>query len=114
VDEGIREENQHGGVPRAITVVKELVGDRPAGETALDSPIVQTALAAGRALGLSLTPLESSTDANVPIQLGIPAITIGTGGAGTGPHTTGERYDTADAWRGTQYAVLTTLWLAKP
>jgi acetylornithine deacetylase/succinyl-diaminopimelate desuccinylase-like protein len=114
VDEGIREENQHGGVPRAISVVKKLVGDRPAGETALDSPIVQTALAAGRALGLSLTPLESSTDANVPIQLGIPAITIGTGGAGTGPHTTGERYDTADAWRGTQYAVLTTLWLAKP
>jgi acetylornithine deacetylase/succinyl-diaminopimelate desuccinylase-like protein len=114
VDEGVREENQRGGVPRAITVAKQLVGDRPAGETPLDSSIVQTALAAGRALGLSLTPLESSTDANVPIHLGIPAITIGTGGAGTAPHTTGERYDTAEAWRGTQYAVLTTLLLAKP
>jgi acetylornithine deacetylase/succinyl-diaminopimelate desuccinylase-like protein len=114
VDEGVREENQRGGVPRAISVVKEVVGDRPAGETPLDSSIVQTALAVGRALGLSLTPLESSTDANVAIQLGIPAITIGTGGTGSAPHTAGERYDTAEAWRGTQFAVLTTLSLARP
>jgi di/tripeptidase len=74
---------------------------------------VLTALATARALGVRLSPSESSTDANIPIQLKIPAITIGTGGHGTGPHTVGETFDTADAWRGTQYALLTVIALSK-
>jgi acetylornithine deacetylase/succinyl-diaminopimelate desuccinylase-like protein len=112
VDEAVREENQRWGAAR-ITVVRELVGDRPSGRTPADSPIVQTALAAARALGIRLSPSESSTDANIPIQLKIPAITIGTGGQGTGPHTMGETFDTADAWRGTQYALLTVIALSR-
>jgi tripeptide aminopeptidase len=113
VDEAVREENQRGGVQRAITSVRELVGERPAGQTPPESPVVQTALAAARTLGITLTPAESSTDANVPIQLKIPAITIGTGGRGTGPHTAGETFDTTDAWKGTQYAVLVAIELAR-
>ena len=93
--------------------VKELVGDRPPGQTPVESPIVQTALAAARALGITLTPTESSTDANVPMQLKIPAITIGAGGRGIGTHTAGETFDTTDAWKGTQYAVLLTIALAR-
>ena len=85
----------------------------PAGATPAESPIVQTALAAARALGITLPPAESSTDANIPIQLKIPAITIGAGGRGTGPHTAGETFDTTDAWRGTQYAVLVAIALAR-
>jgi acetylornithine deacetylase/succinyl-diaminopimelate desuccinylase-like protein len=106
VDEAVRAENQRWGTPGAITIVRELVGDRPPGRTPDNSAIVQTAWAAARALGLRPQSSESSTDANVPIQLGIPAITIGTGGRGTAPHTAGESFDTTDAWRGTQYAVL--------
>ena len=113
VDEAVREENQRGGVQGAITSVRELVGERPAGQTPPDSPVVQAALAAARALGITLTPAESSTDANLPIQLKIPAITIGTGGRGTGPHTAGETFDTTDAWKGTQYAVLVAIELAR-
>ena len=113
VDEAVREENQRGGVQRAITSVRELVGDRPPGQTSPDSPVVQTALAAARTLGITLTPTESSTDANVPIQLKIPAITIGTGGRGSRPHTAGETFDTTDAWKGTQYAVLVAIELAR-
>lgn len=113
VDEAVREENQRGGVQRAITSVRELVGERPPGETSPESLVVQRALAAARTLGITLTPSESSTDANVPIQLKIPAITIGTGGRGSGSHTTGETFDTTDAWKGTQYAVLVAIELAR-
>ncbi len=113
VDEAVREENQRWSAPRTITVVRELVGDRPSGQTPADSPIVQTALAAARALGIRLSTSESSTDANIPIQLKIPAVTIGTGGQGTGTHTMGETFDTADAWRGTQYALLTVIALSR-
>jgi tripeptide aminopeptidase len=113
VDEAVREENQRWGSKPTITVGRELVGDRPSGQTPADSPIVQTALAAARALDIRLSPIESSTDANIPIQLKIPAITIGTGGQGARPHTTGETFDTTDAWRGTQYAVLVAIALAR-
>ena len=113
VDDAVREENLRWGAQRTITVVRELVGDRPSGETPVDSPIVQTALAAARALDIRLSPSESSTDANIPIQLKIPAISIGTGGQGARPHTAGETFDTTDAWRGTQYALLTVIALSK-
>jgi acetylornithine deacetylase/succinyl-diaminopimelate desuccinylase-like protein len=112
VDEAVREENQRWGARQAITVARELVGDRPAGRTPVSSPIVQTALAAARVLGVTLAPTESSTDANIPIQLGIPAITIGAGGRGSRPHTATETFDLTEAWRGTQYALLTVIALA--
>jgi acetylornithine deacetylase/succinyl-diaminopimelate desuccinylase-like protein len=113
VDASVREENQRWGGRGAITVVKELVGDRPSGQTAESAPIVQTALAAARALGVAMPRSESSTDANVPIHLGIPAITVGAGGRGADAHTLGETFDTTDAWRGTQYALLLTIALAR-
>ena len=55
---------------------------------------------------------ESSTDAGVAIARGIPAIAIGAGGKGMGQHTSSETFDTADAWRGAQYAVLLVVALA--
>jgi acetylornithine deacetylase/succinyl-diaminopimelate desuccinylase-like protein len=113
VDEALREENQRGRVRGAVTSVRELVGDRPPGQTPPESQVVRAALSAARTLGITLTPTESSTDANIPIQLKIPAITIGTGGRGTGPHTAGETFDTTDAWKGTQYAVLVAIELAR-
>jgi tripeptide aminopeptidase len=113
VDASVREENQRWGARRSITVVKELVGDRPSGQTSPSAPIVQTAFAAARALGIAISASESSTDANIPIQLGIPAITIGAGGRGADPHTPGETFDTTDAWRGTQLALLLTIALAQ-
>ncbi len=77
-----------------ITVTKELVGDRPAGSTPADSPIVQAAFDARDALGLTRDLGEGSTDANMPMSLGIPSITIGGGGRGT---------ERARAWRGVRH-----------
>jgi acetylornithine deacetylase/succinyl-diaminopimelate desuccinylase-like protein len=111
IDAAVREENARWTSSQRVTAKKEVVGDRPAGRTPADSVIVQRARRLARALGLTLPENESSTDANVPMQLRIPAVTIGAGGNGSGQHTVGETFDTADSWRGTQYAFLLVLSL---
>lgn len=113
VDAAVREENQRWRSAHGVSVKKERVGDRPAGRTADDAPIVQRARTAARALGIAIPENVSSTDANVPMQLGIPAVTIGAGGAGSGQHTLGETFDVTDGTRGTQYALLLTIALAR-
>ena len=113
VDSAVVEENERWGTPRMITVVKDLVGDRPAGNTPADSPIVVTALAVGKALGFDVHTGESSTDSNVPMSLGIPSITIGGGGRGSNAHALTESFDTTDSWKGTQNALLLTIALAQ-
>jgi acetylornithine deacetylase/succinyl-diaminopimelate desuccinylase-like protein len=65
-----------------IAADARVIGDRPCGETALHAPIVQTATAAVTAFGLTPSYGISSTDSNVPMSLGIPAITIGRGPGG--------------------------------
>ncbi|MEO5567833.1 MAG: M20/M25/M40 family metallo-hydrolase, partial [Gemmatimonadaceae bacterium] len=64
------------------------IGDRPCGEIPESHPLVQCALATTRLLGRSADLAMASTDANVPISLGIPAIAIGAGGRGGDTHTT--------------------------
>jgi len=113
VDAAVREENARWTSASRVTANTELVGDRPAGRTRSDAEVVQTAHRAARALGISVPENESSTDANVPMELKIPAVTIGGGGAGSGQHTTNEAFDTTDSWRGTQFAFLLTIALAQ-
>jgi acetylornithine deacetylase/succinyl-diaminopimelate desuccinylase-like protein len=76
-----------------IEVTLKLIGDRPAGATPLDSPIAQVAAAVVRHLGGTPTFGASSTDSNVPISLGIPAITIDSGGHGARAHAPDEWID---------------------
>jgi hypothetical protein len=56
----------------------------------------------------------SSTDANIPMSLAIPAITIGGGGRGQGAHSLGEEFDTAGSGDGTRRALLLAIALAQP
>ncbi len=109
----MEEENRRWNGRGPVTVSVEVVGIRPAGRTAPDNPIVQTALAVSRALGVEEALSEGSTDANVPMNLGIPAITICGGGHGTGVHSLNETFDTRDAWRGVQRALLLAIALAR-
>ena len=113
VDAAVSDENTRWGTPRMIRAVSEVVGDRPVGATAADAPIVQVAQAVARALGLSTALAESSTDANVPMSLQIPAVTIGGGGRGSAAHAPTETFDTTESWKGTQNAVLLTIALAQ-
>ncbi|RPJ84427.1 MAG: M20/M25/M40 family metallo-hydrolase [Acidobacteria bacterium] len=112
VDRAVREENERWSSGRVEATV-ELVGDRPAGRTAEQSPIVQTAVAVNRALGLPVSLAEGSTDSNIPISLGIPAITVGGGGSGSGAHSMAERFDSTESWKGTQRVTALVFALAR-
>jgi tripeptide aminopeptidase len=107
------EQERWGGRGRLV-MEKQLVGNRPAGRIPADAPIVLAAVSVTRALGLRAPLEEGSTDANIPVSLGIPAITIGGGGSGTGAHTLEESFDTTDSWQGTARALLLALALAQP
>lgn len=113
VDLALVEENDRWNNNGRLTVEKKLVGTRPGGRVAPDAPIVQSALSVTRALGVETTLGEGSTDANIGISLGIPAVTIGGGGSGTGAHSLAEAFDTTDSWKGTARALLLALALAQ-
>lgn len=113
IDQAVAEENRRWNHPGMVSAVKELVGNRPAGNTPADAPIVTTALAVARALGHSVSPGEGSTDANYPMSLGIPAITVGGGGRGRGAHSLDEQFDATDSWLGTQWVTLLAIALAQ-
>ncbi|MBU6165608.1 MAG: M20/M25/M40 family metallo-hydrolase [Alphaproteobacteria bacterium] len=73
-----------------ISAVPELIGDRPAGTTPANDPLVQTAARILTAGGYDAQLMPSSTDSNIPISLGIPAITLGAGGGGFRAHALDE------------------------
>lgn len=89
-----------------------VIGDRPSGATPSSSRIVAVAAEATRRIGLVPELIASSTDANVPMALGVPAITIGAGGEGGGMHTTEEWYANEGGPDGLERALLTALALA--
>ena len=90
-----------------------LVGDRPSGITPRTHPLVQVAVAANRALGRDAELAAASTDANVPIALGIPAIALGAGGKAGDAHLTTEWYENTDGALGIVRALLVTLAMAE-
>ena len=91
----------------------EVKGVRPAGTQSPDCPIVTAAFEAARMLGIQPELRdESSTDANIPISMGIPAIAVGRGGREGGIHTTEEWFEPVEAWLGPQRDLLLLLLLA--
>lgn len=90
----------------------ELLGDRPAGRLQTDHPLVALAMAATRAIGRDPASAIASTDANIPLSRGIPAITIGAGGIGGGAHTSDEWFDNVDGALGISRALTILLTLA--
>jgi acetylornithine deacetylase/succinyl-diaminopimelate desuccinylase-like protein len=116
VDQALAEENARWQNKGAISVVKELVGTRPAGSTPADAPVLLAALSVNTALGLPARTGEGSTDSNIPISMGIPAVTIGGGGGpkGGGSHSLDETFDTTDSWKGSQRATLLAIALSQP
>ena len=112
VQEAVDEENRRWNGRGPVTVSNELVGVRPAGTTPADSAIALTALAVTKLLGAAGTLREGSSDSNVPMNMGIPALTIGGGGSGSEAHSLNETFDIRDSWLGTQRALLLAVALA--
>lgn len=92
-----------------LKLALDLIGERPTGETASDSPLVELAIEATKMLGVEPRLDQSSTDSNLPISLGIPAITLGAGGASGYSHTLDEWYDPRDRDKGLKRGLLVVL-----
>lgn len=97
-----------------ITAEVKLIGDRPTGNTREDAEIVRATTAAARAAGYKPELGASSTDSNIPISLGIPAVTIGSGGVGGRAHAPDEWIDLAkpEAVRGQAVGLAAVLAMA--
>ena len=107
---------EHARWPRSqarLAVHIDTIGIRPTGEQPDSARVVRTALEAARSLGFTTETGRSSTDANIPISMGIPAITIDGGGHGRGAHSLDEWYDDGkDGYLGPQWALLIVTALA--
>jgi len=115
VHEAVEEENATRSISEGqIELEMTLVGDRPSGQTSESANIVKFAVAAFEAFGIRPTFRISSTDSNVPISLGIPAITIGRGGLGGRSHSLDEWVDIErePTVRGMQVVMTTILAIA--
>jgi acetylornithine deacetylase/succinyl-diaminopimelate desuccinylase-like protein len=96
----------------ALDLVIDTIGIRPAGSTPDTSLIVRTSLAAARTMNVYTPLTTSSTDANVPMNLGRPAVTLDGGGVGRGAHSLDESYDDrTDGYKGPQWVMLVVLGL---
>ena len=80
----------------ALTVEVTIIGERPAGRLSTSHPLVQAAMQATRNIGCDPEYAVSSTDANVPLAAGVPAIAIGGGGRSANTHTQNEWFENTD------------------
>jgi tripeptide aminopeptidase len=100
-----------GRAPLSVKI--DTIGIRPAGALSDSAPIVEVARRAAQFLQVVSTTVASSTDANIPISMGIQAITIDGGGRGGGAHALDEFYDDGrDGYKGPQWALLIIAALA--
>jgi len=87
----------------------DLLGSRPGGELASNSPLFGALRAADEFVGNQSRTERASTDANIPLSLGIDAISIGAGGNGGGAHSLQEWYEPDGRETGLQRVLLTLL-----
>jgi len=93
VEDAVIEANQGAKKDHALQFAIEQIGDRPAGALPEHSPVFENLRAVDRHLGIRTEPRIASTDANIPLSLGLPALSLGAGGDGGGIHTRNEWYD---------------------
>jgi tripeptide aminopeptidase len=114
IDEEMSTARERGmaGSANILALKINVLGVRPAGELPENSPLLAALLAADNQLGNRSRRERSSTDANIPLSLGIQAISLGAGGRSGGAHTLEEWYDPAGRELGLQRVALTVLAVA--
>lgn len=113
VEGAVRSENERWNSEKLVRAEVELLGKRPAGTQEPNCKIVRAAWDAALAMGIEPQLRdESSTDANIPISMGIPAITVGRGGKESGVHTINEWFEPDEAYLGPQKNLLLMLALS--
>ena len=109
IEQALQEENAGRLDGEALTVDVERVGTRPAAAGDSSIPLVQRAMAATKAFGIEPNLRISSTDANLPISKGIPAVTMSRGGISGNSHSPDEWWQNADGHVGIQIGLITLL-----
>jgi len=109
---GIDDEMETAGHSAILTVKNRELGSRPSGMLPENSSLLTAVRGADRALGNVSREEISSTDANIPLSMGIPAIAMGAGGSGGGTHTQQEWYDSAGREMGIKRVLLTVVNIA--
>ena len=109
LEQALQEENAARLDGPELTVDVERVGTRPAAQGDDQSAVVQRALAATAAFGIQPELQISSTDANLPISKGIPAVTMSRGGLSGDAHSPDEWWQNKDGHVGIQIGILTLL-----
>jgi tripeptide aminopeptidase len=110
VREAVDDENgNHRKNEPLLEAEMQLIGDRPSGQTPVDSLLVELAVAATNVMGCVPRLDQASTDSNIPISMGIPAITLGGGGTSGNSHTLDEWYDPRGRDLGLKRALLVIL-----
>ncbi len=108
-DAALNAENARRRDGDALTVELEPVGSRPPGEGDRNAPLVRYAVAAMRAVGIEPRLTASSTDANIAISRGIPALTLSRGGVSQNALAPNESWEDVEAHRAIQVALLLAL-----
>ena len=106
MNRGLESENALRREGPLLEVELDRIGDRPSGELPPSTPVIQRTLAATAEFDVATTLARSSTNSNVPIALGIPAITLGRGGVGGNGHAPGEWWVNEDGHLAIQRALL--------
>lgn len=110
---GVRQEIEASHSPaNALELNFRSLGSRPAGRLPENSPLLEAILSVDRYLGNRSRLERSSTDANIPLSMGIPAVSLGGGGKGGGSHTLAEWYDPTGRALGLKRLYLIVLALA--
>ncbi|KKO00406.1 hypothetical protein LCGC14_0128240 [marine sediment metagenome] len=103
------EEYNNTGIDDKISLELIKIGDRPSGELSLDTPLVQRAISATKLFGYEPSLTRGSTNGNIPISIGVPAITIGRGGVGGGAHSLHEWWVNENGAEAIKLALLLTI-----
>ena len=85
--------NREAKKEHALQFTIDQIGDRPAGALSEQTFLFENLRAVDRHFGIRTEPRIASTDANIPLSLGVPALSLGAGGDGGGIHTRSEWYD---------------------
>ena len=98
---------KRSGPDLKLTINK--IGNRPSGKVDESVPLIQKTIAATQYMGVEPRLTIGSTDSNIPISLGLPAVTIGRGGVGGGAHSLDEWWLNKDGYKSIQLALLILL-----
>ena len=108
VEDAVEHWNSYSFGRGALTFSITPIGNRPAAHLAADSPLLEALRAVDRHLGLQTGQRLGSTDANIPLSLGVPSLSLGAGGEGGGAHTVAEWFSAKDRVLGLRRVVLLT------